>query len=268
MRRADAYAALGLDGTADIEEVKSAWRMVAKSAHPDAGGDSEQFIRMHTAYQILTGEMQADSGEAEGEGDLSVVAEYREPVERDEEVLFASVDDPEERRARRWSNIAYELASDRRTSWLLSRRLAVLGAVGLILRYLTDAFWQIRTLSVIGGDVWRSPYDWYPIGGDLALGLSTFFGYPALGFAAGVGIIVWLFSPAIRSVRYDRWRAWQNLRLSDAPAQSVVAGRVALALPLVSALLFVVALVLWLAVIVVVGFVAIIVLSAFFGSRS
>ena len=144
----------------------------------------------------------------------------------------------------------------------------MLGAVALIVRYFIGGFWQLRTRSVIGGDLWRSPYDWYPVGGELALGLSTFFGYPALGVALGVGLLMWLFSPALRSVRYDRWRAWQNLRLSDAPPRSIMAGRVALALPLVSALLFVVALVFWLAVIVVVGFVAIIVLSAFFGSRS
>jgi curved DNA-binding protein CbpA len=47
------YAMLGIERDADGEAVKTAYRKIAKSAHPDSGGDAEQFGRLQACYDIL-----------------------------------------------------------------------------------------------------------------------------------------------------------------------------------------------------------------------
>lgn len=49
----DPYAMLGIERDADGEAVKTAYRQVAKSAHPDSGGDAEQFGRLQACYDLL-----------------------------------------------------------------------------------------------------------------------------------------------------------------------------------------------------------------------
>lgn len=46
---------LGIDLNAVLTEtlVKSAFRMMAKQAHPDHGGTDEQFNKLHAAYSLL-----------------------------------------------------------------------------------------------------------------------------------------------------------------------------------------------------------------------
>lgn len=48
---APALNALGLAPTATLEEVERAYRELAKQAHPDRGGDVEQFKRLQAAYE-------------------------------------------------------------------------------------------------------------------------------------------------------------------------------------------------------------------------
>ena len=49
----DPYVLLGVERDADEGAIKSAYRKVAKAAHPDSGGDAEQFARLQTAYELL-----------------------------------------------------------------------------------------------------------------------------------------------------------------------------------------------------------------------
>jgi curved DNA-binding protein CbpA len=49
----DPYAMLGVARQADGEAVKSAYRKLAKGAHPDSGGDAELFGRLQACYDLL-----------------------------------------------------------------------------------------------------------------------------------------------------------------------------------------------------------------------
>ncbi len=54
MKKQKAYELLGLSSDASEDEVKSAFRNMAKKHHPDKGGDEEKFKEINEAYQILT----------------------------------------------------------------------------------------------------------------------------------------------------------------------------------------------------------------------
>lgn len=45
---------LGLDGTANPDDIKKQYRTLAKQHHPDVGGDVEQFKKISAAYRVLT----------------------------------------------------------------------------------------------------------------------------------------------------------------------------------------------------------------------
>lgn len=49
----DYFADLGLTAKASLEEVKRAYKRLAKLFHPDAAGDREEFERVHEAYENL-----------------------------------------------------------------------------------------------------------------------------------------------------------------------------------------------------------------------
>jgi hypothetical protein len=53
LSRADAAALLGVDSSADPGTVRHAWRMWARVAHPDVGGDPEHFARLDAARHVL-----------------------------------------------------------------------------------------------------------------------------------------------------------------------------------------------------------------------
>jgi len=50
----DPWAVLGLTQSASADEIKSAYRRLAKDHHPDRGGDPDLFIEIQKAYQQLT----------------------------------------------------------------------------------------------------------------------------------------------------------------------------------------------------------------------
>lgn len=46
------FAALGVSPSCTEDELKDAWRKVAKAHHPDQGGTHEMFILMQEAYEL------------------------------------------------------------------------------------------------------------------------------------------------------------------------------------------------------------------------
>ena len=57
----DPHAVLGLEAAATAEEVKAAFRRLAREHHPDRGGDVERFQRVQAAHDALVG-VGADGG--------------------------------------------------------------------------------------------------------------------------------------------------------------------------------------------------------------
>lgn len=49
----DLYAVLGLEPTADSASVRSAYRTLARTSHPDAGGSQAAMIRLNEAWHVL-----------------------------------------------------------------------------------------------------------------------------------------------------------------------------------------------------------------------
>ncbi len=43
----DPYVLLGVEREADEAAIKAAYRKAAKNAHPDSGGDADQFAKLH-----------------------------------------------------------------------------------------------------------------------------------------------------------------------------------------------------------------------------
>lgn len=63
---ADLYEALGLGKNATHEEARRAYRKAAKKAHPDAGGDAQQFAVVSLAHDVLTDEQRRAKYDATG----------------------------------------------------------------------------------------------------------------------------------------------------------------------------------------------------------
>ncbi|MBB2934454.1 hypothetical protein FHX82_001474 [Amycolatopsis bartoniae] len=54
MHEAGYYELLGVDRTASVAEIKSAYRAKARASHPDAGGSPDEFHRLRLAYETLS----------------------------------------------------------------------------------------------------------------------------------------------------------------------------------------------------------------------
>ncbi len=52
----DYYKTLGVSRTASTDEIKKAYRKLARKHHPDAGGDEEKFKEIGEAYEVLSDE--------------------------------------------------------------------------------------------------------------------------------------------------------------------------------------------------------------------
>ena len=50
----DLYAVLGVDKSANVDEIKRAYRKEALAKHPDRGGDKAEFQTLQSAYDILS----------------------------------------------------------------------------------------------------------------------------------------------------------------------------------------------------------------------
>lgn len=62
------YSTLGVAETASPDEIKQAYRRLAKQHHPDKGGDTAQFQKIQEAYNILGDEQQRAQYDAERRG--------------------------------------------------------------------------------------------------------------------------------------------------------------------------------------------------------
>ena len=54
MAKKDFYEVLGVTNTATPDEIKKAYRKLAKTNHPDVGGDAEAFKEIAEAYEVLS----------------------------------------------------------------------------------------------------------------------------------------------------------------------------------------------------------------------
>lgn len=64
MTREEAAALLGVDAQADPTQVRQAWRVWARLAHPDAGGDGDHFRRLVVARDVLLADTELDPNPA------------------------------------------------------------------------------------------------------------------------------------------------------------------------------------------------------------
>jgi curved DNA-binding protein CbpA len=61
------YSTLGIDKNATAEDVKDAYRKKARQAHPDAGGTSDEFGKVRTAYLVLSNPKRRAKFDADGD---------------------------------------------------------------------------------------------------------------------------------------------------------------------------------------------------------
>ena len=47
------YSVLGVDRKADTDEIRKAYKTLAREHHPDKGGDTEKFKELSQAHEIL-----------------------------------------------------------------------------------------------------------------------------------------------------------------------------------------------------------------------
>lgn len=66
------YEILHLQPGASIEEVKKQYRKLARSYHPDKGGDPEQFRNVTRAYEVLSDEKKKNLYDKYGEKGLEM----------------------------------------------------------------------------------------------------------------------------------------------------------------------------------------------------
>ena len=62
------YDDLGVSETASLDEIKQAYRALAKQHHPDKGGDTQKFQQLSAAYETLSDQQKRDQYDAERRG--------------------------------------------------------------------------------------------------------------------------------------------------------------------------------------------------------
>jgi curved DNA-binding protein CbpA len=97
------YAVLGVLSTASRDEIRTAYRVLVRSAHPDTGGDPDQFALIAEAWEVLGNENQRAHYDADRKLAARAARRYTARIDRDPETgswstqtkdKFASADDP------------------------------------------------------------------------------------------------------------------------------------------------------------------------------
>lgn len=98
----DLYTVLGVDRTATPAQIKSAYRKLAKTAHPDKGGDRTVWDQVSHAYEVLSDALRRAKYDATGDDTQTPDPEAAERAqvasivrEIISGVLRTSLDDPE-----------------------------------------------------------------------------------------------------------------------------------------------------------------------------
>ncbi len=60
MKRMTAHEILGIPEDASVEDVRFAYHTLARELHPDVGGEVEEFLNLHRAYEILKSHEKAE----------------------------------------------------------------------------------------------------------------------------------------------------------------------------------------------------------------
>lgn len=68
------YEALGVDPSASDSEVRAAAKRRLLESHPDVGGDTDEFIKVHDAYETLADPARRAEYDARRAGSLSIVS--------------------------------------------------------------------------------------------------------------------------------------------------------------------------------------------------
>src|SRR3954452_6850569 len=78
------YAVLGVSSSAKRDQIKAAYRVAVRTAHPDAGGDHDQFALVAEAWEVLGDE--AARGHYDADGRLAARASkgYVSRLDRDD----------------------------------------------------------------------------------------------------------------------------------------------------------------------------------------
>ena len=69
----DYYKTLGVSKNATADEIKKAYRKMARENHPDAGGDEEKFKDINEAYEVLSDEKKRELYDRYGTADQNRV---------------------------------------------------------------------------------------------------------------------------------------------------------------------------------------------------
>ena len=69
----DYYKILGVDRNATAEEIKKAYRKLARENHPDKGGDEDTFKQINEAYEVLSDQKKRDLYDQYGTADANKI---------------------------------------------------------------------------------------------------------------------------------------------------------------------------------------------------